>query len=117
MLEMIPLAVSEDSSKKQTNETNRSEIPAAPSSNPVNRITEVAFLSLALDETGTFRICTSPDCAKEVVNVLNKLPERDRELWTRKFTPSCVEKICSAPTVDEGTKRFFSEVARKLRDQ
>jgi hypothetical protein len=111
-----PLAVSEDSSKKQTNGTNGTEIRATSSSNQASPITEVASLSLALEETGSFRICTSPECAKEVVDVLNKLPERDRELWTRRFTPSCVDRICNTPTVDEETKRFFSEVARKLRD-
>jgi hypothetical protein len=110
------LAVSEDSSKKQTNAPNVTEIQPEPSSNPVSPITEVAVLTVALDETGDFRICTPPECAKEVVSVLNKLPERDRELWTRRFTPSCVDRICNAPTVDEDTRRFFGGVARKLRD-
>jgi hypothetical protein len=107
---------SEDSLKKQPSEMNATENPPAPSSNPVDRIAEVAFLTVALDETGSFRICTPPEFAKELVSVLNKLPERDRELWTRRFTPSCTDRILNAPTVDEATKRFFGEVARKLKD-
>ena len=107
---------SEDSSKKQENATSKIETPPEASSNQANPITNVAFLNLALDETGSFRICTSPDCAKGAVDVLNKLSERDRELWTRRFTPSCVERILNASTVDDETKRFFSEVAKKLRD-
>jgi hypothetical protein len=113
---MMNLAVSEDSSKKQTNAPNMTEISREPSSNSISPVTEVAVLTVALNETGDFRICTSPDCAKDVVGVLNKLPECDRELWTRRFTPSCTERILNAPTVDEETKRFFSEVARKLKD-
>ena len=78
---------------------------------------ETALINVALDETGTFRICTTPECAKETANVLRRLSERERELWCRRFTPSCVEKILSAESVDEETKTFYREVERKIKEQ
>jgi len=98
-----------ENSKKPSGEENYSQdYTARP---------ETALINVALDETGTFRICTTPDCAKETANVLRRLSERERELWCRRFTPSCVEKILRAESVDEETKTFYREVERKIKEQ
>jgi len=80
-------------------------------------VTQIAPLSVALDETGSFRICTSPSCAKQVADVLKRLPERDSELWCRRFTPSCIERILNSQTLDDETKAFYRDVQRKLKEQ
>jgi len=82
-----------------------------------NAAPETAILNVALDETGSFRICTTPDCARQTANVPRRLCERERELWSRRFTPSCVENILHAENVDEETKIFYREVERKLKEQ
>lgn len=87
------------------------------SSSENSPITEIAQLNLALDETGTFRICTPPDCARQTANILKRLTERERELWCRRFTPSCIENILNAEAVDEETKTFYREVERRLKEQ
>lgn len=106
---------SEESSKKSPDVTNKTEATSSTSSIETSPITETAYLNLALEETGTFRICTPPHCAKQAANVLRRLSERDRELWFRRFTPSCIENILSAQNVDEETKTFYREVDRKLK--
>jgi hypothetical protein len=107
---------SEESSKKSTDVTKRIEDPPAASSNETTPVTQIAPLSVALDETGTFRICTPPDCAKQTANVLKRLPERDRELWCRRFTPSCIERVLNSPTLDDETRAFYENVQRKLKE-
>jgi len=104
-----PIEFKNEKSKRPTEEESYSEdYTARP---------ETALINVALDETGTFRICTTPDCAKEAANVLRRLSERERELWCRRFTPSCVEKILRAESVDEETKAFYREVERKIKEQ
>jgi len=99
---------SENSEKPSEEENYSQDYTARP---------ETALINVALDETGTFRICTTPECAKETANVLRRLSERERELWCRRFTPSCVEKILRAESVDEETKTFYREVERKIKEQ
>ena len=108
---------SEESSKKSTDATKKTEDPSVTSSSETPPVTQIAPLSVALDETGTFRICTPPDCAKQTANVLKRLPERDRELWCRRFTPSCIERVLNSPTLDDETRAFYENVQRKLKEQ
>lgn len=111
------LESSEESSKKSADGKKRTEDPPATSSNETTPVTQIAPLSVALDETGTFRICTPPDCAKQTANVLKRLPERDRELWCRRFTPSCIERVLNSSTLDDETRAFYENVQRKLKEQ
>jgi hypothetical protein len=108
---------SEESSKKSTDAKKKTEDPPSTSSNETTPVTLTAPLSLALDETGSFRICTPPNCAKQAAEVLRKLSDREREMWCRRFTQSCLEKIESSETVDEQTREFFRDVQRKLKEQ
>jgi len=108
---------SEESSKKSANAKKKTEDPLSVSSNETAPVTQIAPLSLALDETGSFRICTPPDYAKQTADVLKRLPERESELWCRRFTPSCVERILSSEVLDEETKAFYRDVQRKLKEQ
>jgi len=90
---------------------------------PVNSSTETfqvikaAPFTVALDETRGFKICTPPECAKQAADVLKRVPERDRELWDRRLTLSCVERILSSPMVDDETKEFYWNIQRKLKEQ
>jgi hypothetical protein len=109
---------SEESSKKLANAKKTIEDPSSTSSSETTPpVTQSAPLLLALDETGSFRICTPPDCAKQTAHVLKRLPERDSELWCRRFTPSCIERILSSQVLDEETKAFYRDVQRKLKEQ
>jgi hypothetical protein len=108
---------SEESSKKSTSATKKTEDQSSNSSIETSQVTEVAPLTLALDETGSFKVCTPPDCAKQTADVLKRLPERDSELWCRRFTPSCIERILNSQTLDEETKAFYRDVQRKLKEQ
>ena len=72
---------------------------------------------MALDETGSFRICTPPDCAKQTADVLKRLPERESELWCRRFTPSCIERILNQLGLDDETRAFYLNVQRKLKEK
>jgi len=114
---MIQLERTQESSKKSPNETSKTEPQPSTSSDEVGPITETAYLNLALEETGTFRICTPPCYAKQTASVLGRLNERERELWCRRFTSSCVENILNAETVDNQTKAFYREIERKLKEQ
>jgi hypothetical protein len=108
---------SEDSSKKQTNAKNETENQVSTSSSEGPPVTQIAPFSLALEETGSFRICTPPERAKQAADVLKNLPERERELWCRHLTLSCIERILNSQTLDEETKAFFRDVQRKLKEQ
>jgi hypothetical protein len=108
---------SEDSSKKSANAKKTTEDPPSPSSSETTPVTQTTSLNLNLDETGTFRICTRPSCAKQTTEVLKKLNDREREMWCRRFTKSCIENILNSATVDEETKAFYREVERKLKEQ
>jgi hypothetical protein len=109
---------SEESSKKSTDTTEKKEdLPSNSSNETVAPVTQIAPLSLALDETGSFRICAPPDCAKQTADVLKRLPERDSELWCRRFTPSCIERILNSQTLDDETRAFYLDVQRKLKEQ
>jgi hypothetical protein len=108
---------SEESSKKSTDTTEKKEDQASTSSNETTPVTLIAPFTLALDETGSFRICTSPNCARQAAEVLRKLSDREREMWSRRFTLSCLEKIENSETVDEQTKGFFRDIQRKLKEQ
>jgi hypothetical protein len=108
---------SEESSKKSTSATKKTEDQSSNSSTETSQVTQVAQLTLALDETGSFRVCTLPDCAKQTADVLKNLPERDRELWCRRLTLSCIERILNSQTLDEETKAFYRDAQRKLKEQ
>jgi len=110
------LESSEESSKKSP-DVKKTEDPPATSSSEAAQVTQVALLALALEETGSFRVCTTPDCAKQVAAVLRRLSERESELWCRRFTPSCIERILDSPALDEETKAFYRDVQRKLKEQ
>jgi hypothetical protein len=115
---MMRLETSEESSKKHSTATNKTEEQSSRSPTDIPSITQTAYLNLALDEKGSIRICTPPNCAKQAAEVLQRLPTRDRELWCRSFTPSCVESILNSQTVDEETKSFFREnVERRIKEQ
>jgi len=108
------LESSEGSSKKSIEETKKTETRPSAWSNeaPV----ETAYLSMVLEETGTFRICTPPCSAKQTASVLKRLNEREREAWSRRFTPSCIEKIVNDPNVDADTRQFFQEIEKKNKE-
>ena len=108
---------SEESLKKSADGKKKTEDPPANSSSEAAQVTQIAPLALALEETGSFRICTPPDCAKQTAHVLKRLPEREIELWCRHFTPSCIERILDSPALDEETKAFYRDVQRKLKEQ
>jgi hypothetical protein len=109
---------SEESSKKSTDAKKKTEDqPSTSSNDKTTPVTLTASLNLALDETGSFRICTPPNCAKEVAEVLRKLNDREREMWCRRFPQSCLERIENSETVDEQTKVFFRDIQRKLKEQ
>jgi hypothetical protein len=108
---------SEESSKKSADGKKKTEDPPRTSSSESTPVTQIAPLTLALDETGSFKICTPPDCAKQAADVLKRLSERDSELWCRRFTPSCIERILNSQTLDEETKAFYRDVQRKLKEQ
>jgi hypothetical protein len=109
--------ISEESSKKSTDAKKKTEDQPSTSSNETPPVALTAPLALALDETGSFRICTPPNCARQAAEVLRKLSDREREMWCRRFTQSCLEKIESSEAVDEQTKVFFRDVQRKLKEQ
>ena len=106
----------EKSSAKYRSENKNESQKAGSYSRDYNAAPETAILNVALDETGTFRVCTTPDCSKQTANVLRRLCERERELWSRRFTPSCVENILHAENVDEETKAFFRDVEKRLKE-
>jgi len=108
---------SEESSKKSADGKKKTEDPPASSSSEATPVTQIAPLALALEETGSFRVCTTPDCAEQVADVLKRLPARDSELWCRHFTPSRIERILDSPALDEKTKAFYRDVQRKLKEQ
>jgi hypothetical protein len=109
---------SEQSSKKSTDATEKREgRPSNSSNEAIAAVTQIAPLSLALDETGSFRICTPPDCAKQTAEVLKRLPQRDSELWCRRFTPSCIERILTSQSLDRETRAFYLDVQQKLKEQ
>jgi len=111
------LESSEESSKKSADVKKTTGDPSTTSSSEAAQVTQIALLALALEETGSFRVCTAPDCAKQVAAVLQRLPERESELWRRRFTPSCIERILDSPALDEETKAFYRDVQRKLKEQ
>jgi hypothetical protein len=115
---MMGLEISEESSKKPATATSKTEEQPSPSPSAIRSITQTAYLNLSLDEKGSIRVCTPPDCAKQAAEVLQRLPTRDRELWCRNFTLSCVENILNSQTVDEETKSFFREqVEKRIKEQ
>ena len=108
---------SEEFSKKSADVKKKTEDPPSTSSNMTTPVTQIASLSLALEETGSFRICTAPECAKQVADVLKRLPERECELWGGHLTLSCIERILNSQTLDEETKTFYRDIQRKLKEQ
>jgi hypothetical protein len=108
---------SEESSKKSTSAKEKTEDQSSNSSTETSQVIQIAPLTLALDETGSFRICTPSGCAKQTADVLKRLPERDKELWCRRFPLSCIERILNSQTLDEETKAFYRDVQRKLKEQ
>jgi len=115
IMEVIEVENSEKSSEQSTEEMKKTEEATQSSSNETMPL-QTTFMSMVLEETGTFRICTPPNLAKQTASVLKRLNEREREAWCRKFTPSCIEAIVSSPNVDDGTKRFFQDIARKNKE-
>ena len=108
---------SEESSKKSTDAKKTTEDQPVNSSTETSQVIKVAPFNLALDETGGFKICTPPEYAKQTAEVLKRLPERDSELWCRRFAPSCIERILNQPTLDDETREFYLNLQRKLKQQ
>ena len=106
----------DESSKKPVEGTVKTEAQPSNSSSEPSPITENANLHMSLEETGTFRICTLPCSAKQTASVLRRLSDRERELWCRRFTPSCIENILNTASVDDDTKAFYREIEKRLKE-
>ena len=107
---------SRTSSKQFNNETSKNENPQSTSSNEETQFTQIARMNLELQENGSFRICCPPSRAKETADVLRKLSNREQELWSRRFSVSCLETILADDRVDRDTRHFYDDIAKKLKE-
>jgi hypothetical protein len=112
----MKMEASEDTSKKSNGETLKNEAQPSISSNENTPITQIARLNLELQESGTFKICCPPSRAKETADVLRKLNTREQELWCKRFSTSCVEGILATKELDQNTRRFYDEIAKRLKE-
>jgi len=71
-----------------------------------------APLDLELEESGLFRICVPKGWEEDAALVLRSLPGSERRLWERRFSKSCLERICASSDLTEEVKTFY----RRIRD-